>query len=169
MKNVLLYFLILLSINSTAQMSKKELPKGSLSGKVIDKTTNEPLPYVNIIILDLNKKIITGGITNDAGIFKVKGIPVGKNRIEIQFIGYKTISKDITVTNKNLQLGTFALEEDSTTLDEVEVRAEISTVVQKVDRKVIKRSKGKFSESLKQFAIGEAIKQTLAILRKRKK
>lgn len=137
MKNVLLYFLILLSINSTAQMSMKEVPKGSLSGKVIDKTTNEPLPYVNIIIQDLNKKIITGGITNDAGIFKVKNIPVGKNRIEIQFIGYKTISKEITITNKNLQLGTFALEEDSTTLDEVEVRAEISTVVQKVDRKVI--------------------------------
>ena len=118
-------------------MSLEELPKGSISGKIVDKTTNEPLPYVNIIIQDLTNKMITGGITDDNGFFKIEKIPVGKNYIEIQFIGYKSVKKEIEITPKNLSLGVIALEEDSTVLEEVEIRAETSTVVQKVDRKVI--------------------------------
>ena len=116
------------------------LPKpGTISGKVIDKNSKESLPYVNIVVRDLTKKIITGGITDMNGAFKVKDIPKGKSIVEIQFIGYKTFARQITITNKNrkLNLGTIALEEDATTLDEVVVRAETSTVVQKVDRKVI--------------------------------
>ncbi len=121
-------------------MKKEYLPKpGKISGKVIDKLSKEPLPYVNIIIRDTAKKIVTGGITNEKGIFNVSKIPLGKNIVEIQFIGYKTITKEIVVDNKsrNIKMGTIVLEEDATTLDEVEVRAETSTVVQKVDRKVI--------------------------------
>lgn len=137
MRKILLCILIIASISTSAQMSKNEVPKGSISGKVIDRITNEPLPYVNIIIQDTSKKLITGGITDDNGLFKIEKIPFGKNNIEIQFIGYKTISKEITITSKNIQLGTIAMEEDATVLDEVEVRAETSTVVQKVDRKVI--------------------------------
>ncbi|MGB0891479.1 MAG: TonB-dependent receptor domain-containing protein [Flavobacteriaceae bacterium] len=121
-------------------MDKKMLPKpGTISGKVIDKTSKEPLPYVNIVVRDMAKKIITGGITDMNGVFKVKDIPEGKSILEVQFIGYKTYSRQLTVTNKKrrLSLGTIALEEDATTLEEVVVRAETSTVVQKVDRKVI--------------------------------
>ena len=123
-----------------AQMPKSILPKpGEISGKVIDQNTKDPLPYVNIVVKDLANKIITGGITADNGTFTIKNIPEGKNTIEVQFIGYKTFSKPIEVTNKQrkISLGTISLQEDSTTLDEVEVRAETSTVTQKVDRKVI--------------------------------
>ncbi|MGB1042351.1 MAG: TonB-dependent receptor domain-containing protein [Tenacibaculum sp.] len=140
MKKILLVLLTVFSANLFAQMPKSNLPKpGSVSGKVIDQTTKEPLPYVNIIIKDTAKKIITGGITNDDGTFAIKNIPEGNSIIEIQFIGYKTVSKPIAINNKRrkVNLGTIALVEDSTTLDEVEVRAETSTVTQKVDRKVI--------------------------------
>jgi outer membrane receptor protein involved in Fe transport len=128
------------SVNSFAQLAKSELPKpGSITGKVIDKTTNEALPYVNIIIRDFAKKIITGGITNEQGIFKIKDIPKGKSLIEVQFIGFKIYTQEISITSKNksLNLGTIHLVEDSASLDEIVVRAETSTVVQKVDRKVI--------------------------------
>ncbi len=140
MKKIICAFLILLSVSSFSQMAKENLPKpGKISGKVIDKATKEPLPYVNIIIRNTANKIITGGITNEKGVFNVPKIPEGKSFIEIQFIGYKTIKKEIFISDKkrNIKLGTIAIEEDATTLDEVEVRAETSTVVQKVDRKVI--------------------------------
>ncbi|WP_271406873.1 outer membrane beta-barrel family protein [Tenacibaculum soleae] len=140
MKKILLLLLTVFSVNLFAQMPKSILPKpGIVSGKIIDQTTKEPLPYVNIIIKDAANKILTGGITNDNGIFAIKNIPEGKSILEIQFIGYKTVSKSITINNKNrrIDLGTIALSEDSTTLDEVEIRAETSTVTQKVDRKVI--------------------------------
>lgn len=140
MRKLLLLLAFVITASSYAQMSKGNLPKpGKISGKVIDKTSKEPLPYVNIIIRDLANKVLTGGITNERGTFSVPNIPEGKSVVEIQFIGYKTVKKPITITNKrrNIKLGTIAIEEDSTTLDEVEVRAETSTVVQKVDRKVI--------------------------------
>ncbi|RBW63214.1 TonB-dependent receptor [Tenacibaculum sp. E3R01] len=140
MKKILLLLLTILSINTYAQMPKSNLSKpGSVYGKVIDQTTKEPLPYVNIIIKDVAKKIITGGITNENGIFTVKNIPEGNSIVEIQFIGYKTINKPIAIkgSRKKINLGTISLLEDATTLDEVEVRAETSTVTQKVDRKVI--------------------------------
>ncbi len=140
MKKIFIIILTVFSVNLFAQMPKSNLPKpGTVSGKVIDQTTKEPLPYVNIIIKDTTNKILTGGITNDNGTFSVKNIPEGKIVVDVQFIGYKTVSKTITIDNKNkkINLGTVLLVEDSTTLDEIEVRAETSTVVQKIDRKVI--------------------------------
>lgn len=140
MKKILLLILLIISANSFAQLAKNELPKpGIISGKVIDNKTKEALPYVNIVIRDLTKKIITGGITNEEGLFKIKDLPKGKSLVEVQFIGYTTFSKQIEITNDNkeINLGIISLNEDSASLDEVIVRAETSTVVQKVDRKVI--------------------------------
>ena len=140
MRRILLLLVLILSTSAFAKKENDNLPRpGKISGKVIDKLTKEPLPYVNIIIRDAAKKVLTGGITNEEGLFTIPKVPEGKNIVEIQFIGYKTISREVTIgkKNRNVKLGTFSLEEDSTTLDEVEVRAETSTVVQKVDRKVI--------------------------------
>ncbi len=140
MKKLWLMCLLVTSMNSIAQMAKSELAKpGVISGKVIDEASKEALPYVNIVVMDMAKKIITGGITSENGEFKIKDIPRGNSLVEIQFIGYKTYSQQISVTNKNkkIDLGTVGLQEEASTLDEVVVRAETSTVVQKVDRKVI--------------------------------
>jgi outer membrane receptor protein involved in Fe transport len=140
MKKIFLFILLITSVNSFAQMTKNKLPKpGLINGQVIDSNTKEALPYVNIVVRDMTKKIITGGITNEKGMFTVKDIPKGKSLIEVQFIGYKIFSKEIIVSNKNINinLGTLALSEDNATLDEVIIRAETSTIVQKIDRKVI--------------------------------
>lgn len=140
MRKLLLLFIFTLSLSSYAQLDKSKIAKpGSISGKVIDQKSKEPLPYVNIVIKDNAKKIITGGITELDGKFRVKNIPEGVSFVEIQFIGYKTYSRQITISSRKrrVNLGTVSLAEDATTLDEVEIRAETSTVVQKVDRKVI--------------------------------
>lgn len=111
---------------------------GIIQGKVIDKKTNQPISYVNILIKD-ESKVITGGITLDNGTFTIKNLELKSYTIEIQFIGYKTISRDVslTETNKTINLNTIALEEDATQLTEVEVVNERSTIEQKIDRKVI--------------------------------
>ncbi len=140
MKKLLLFCMLSVTLNSFAQLAKNKLSKpGTISGKVIDDASKEPLPYVNIVVRDMAKKVITGGITKDDGTFRIKDIPEGNSLVEVQFIGYKLYSKQISVSNKarKVDLGTIALKEDSAQLDEVVVRAETSTVVQKVDRKVI--------------------------------
>ena len=140
MKKLLLLCMLTVSFNSFAQMAKSKLPKpGVITGKVIDGSTKEPLPYVNIVVMDMNKQTITGGITTEKGEFKIKDIPKGKSLVEVQFMGFEKFSTEISVStkNKNINLGTITLKESSAQLDEVVVRAETSTVVQKVDRKVI--------------------------------
>lgn len=140
MKKLLFLVSLILSANSFAQKTKnKNQAPGIVFGKVIDNTSKEALPYVNIVIKNLADKIITGGITNEEGMFEIKAIPYGNNRIEVQYIGFETFSKDlqISIKNQKIDLGTIFLNETGDQLDEIVVRAETSTVVQKVDRKVI--------------------------------
>lgn len=140
MRQLVVLVLLTLSFNLNAKTNNVDpLKPGSITGKVIDNTTKESLPYVNIVVKDINQKIITGGITDDNGTFTIKKLPKGKSFVEVQFIGYTTFKKEITISNKNksINLGTIALSESSAELDEVVVRAETSSVIQKVDRKVI--------------------------------
>lgn len=127
------------SILSAQPNSNSEIKNGSISGRVIDAKLNKPLPYVNIIIKDVANKIITGGISNDDGTFKIDKIPEGSIVVSIQFVGYKTTDKPVTLGKGNyrVNIGDIRLEEESTGLDEVTVVADVSTIQQKIDRKVI--------------------------------
>ena len=124
-----------------AQTSVKPLileNSGIISGKITDKKTNEPLAYVNIVVKE-NNKVITGDITSDKGTFQIKNLALKDYVVEIQFIGYKTITKAISLTNeeKSANLNTIAIEEDAIQLKGVNIIAERSTIEQKIDRKVI--------------------------------
>ena len=119
--------------------SNSEIKNGSISGRIMDAELHESLPYVTIIIKDAANKIITGSITNDDGTFKIEKIPRGIVKVEIKFIGYKTITKEVNIgkSTYNIDVGDIFLEEDAENLDEVTVVAEITTIQQKIDRKVI--------------------------------
>lgn len=111
---------------------------GSISGKVVDNATKKAFPYANVNIKK-DTKIVTGGITSENGNFTIKEIPFDSYIVEIQFIGYKTYSKKITLNaeDKSINLNTISLEEAASQLEEVQVVSEKSTFEQKIDRKVI--------------------------------
>ena len=137
------FFVMLIMVSSailSAQpKSNSDIKNGSVKGRVLDATLNEPLPYVNVIIKDTAGKVITGSITNDNGQYNINKIPEGTVNVEITFIGYKTTEKTIVIGkgNYNVNMGDILLEEEATGLDEVTIVAETSTIQQKVDRKVI--------------------------------
>ncbi|MCW4470554.1 TonB-dependent receptor [Flavobacterium sp. MFBS3-15] len=111
---------------------------GSISGKVIDSNTKETIPYVTISVKE-GDAVISGGITDDNGTFSVKNLPLKSYTVEILFMGYKAqhLTANLTADTKTLDLGTITMEEEATMLNEVEVVKEISTIEQKIDRKVI--------------------------------
>lgn len=111
---------------------------GSITGKVTDKATTQPAPYVSIVVKE-NGAVITGGITDDNGDFAITNLPLKNYTVEIQFMGYKTyvVSASLTESIKAANLGTIGITEEATTLDEVEIIKEVSTIEQKIDRKVI--------------------------------
>lgn len=111
---------------------------GTITGVVVDKNTQEPMPYATIVVKS-NDNVVTGGITNDQGMFLIDKIPLGEYIFEAQFMGYKTVLKPVSITKSKseIDLNTIAIEEDGIALDTIEITAERSTIEQKIDRKVI--------------------------------
>ncbi len=138
-KAILLCVLLTYSFHNIQATDNNEFKDGIISGKVIDAKLNEPIPYVNIVIKNSKGEIITGGITAEDGSFSINKIPEGNLIVSIQYIGYKTENRNVTIERRNykIDLGTITLEEAAEGLDEVTVIAEVSTIQQKVDRKVI--------------------------------
>ena len=138
-KAILLFVLLLISFQYIQATENNDFKDGIISGKVLDAKINEPLPYVNIVIKNTKGDIITGGITAEDGTFRVNKIPEGDLTVTVQYIGYKSEIKNVTIGRRNyrVDLGTIRLEEEAEGLDEVTVLAEVSTIQQKVDRKVI--------------------------------
>jgi outer membrane receptor for ferrienterochelin and colicins len=110
--------------------------KIKVTGKIVDKTSNQPLEYATITLKNTKiQKALTGGITNNKGEFEADVIP-GIYDITIEFISFKHIEiKGKNITEK-ISLGTIGLEEDASQLTEVVVRAEKSSVEIKLDKKV---------------------------------
>ncbi len=142
MKKVLLLlaFFCYAIIFANSADPETDLKIGSVSGKVVDKTLNQPIAYAAIVIKSRDESgAVTGGITQEDGTFEVKDLPQGELTFEVQFIGYRTHSQPITISRKNrkLDLGTIVLEEEAEELSGVEVVGERTTIEQKIDRKVI--------------------------------
>ncbi len=107
-----------------------------ISGKVVDQN-NLPIPYATVTIKE-NQEIITGSLTDDSGNFSIKNLAAKKFSLEVQFIGYQTITLSADLSNqKNLDFDKIILQEEATQLEGVEIIAERSTVEQKIDRRVI--------------------------------
>ncbi|QED37630.1 TonB-dependent receptor [Antarcticibacterium arcticum] len=114
-------------------------PIGKISGTVIDKELQEPIPYATIIINDMAGNLVSGNTSQDDGSFVVDKIETGEYMFQVQFIGYKTHSQKITISsnNANVDFGVIALEPELSQLDDVNIVAERSTIEQRIDRKVI--------------------------------
>ncbi len=62
--------------------------KGDIDGKIIDGKTLEPLPMVNVQLVELPNY---GATTDTAGNFSIKGIPVGTYSLKPSLVGYESI------------------------------------------------------------------------------
>ncbi|CAL2101399.1 Outer membrane receptor proteins, mostly Fe transport [Tenacibaculum sp. 190130A14a] len=95
---------------------------GVIKGKVIDKKTREVLPFVNITVNEGS----VGVSTNDEGMFELTGVVLGYNKIQVSFVGYKTlVTSDYLVTKDKVPFVLVELEQEVATLEEVEVTAKL--------------------------------------------
>ncbi len=70
-----------------AQPKPNEVVTGSVTGVVMDADLNQPIPYATVVI-NAGEKTVTGGITNDDGVFEINKIPEGIYSLRVQFMGY---------------------------------------------------------------------------------
>ncbi len=133
MKKIILYFLSFVFLNLNAQEPAKTI---TISGKVMDTKTKEPLEFATVSFQNINdKKVITGAITNSKGEFNVNA-SVGTYRIKFEFIGLKSYALDSVLLNSNKVLANIWLEEEAKLLEAVEVAVEKTTIEHKLDKKV---------------------------------
>ena len=91
----------------------------SLTGTVRDKSTQELLPGVNIVLENTDPTI--GAVSGTDGVFRLNATP-GSYNVTASFVGYKSLTKfNLQLTTGNVNTISFELEEEQTTLGEVVV------------------------------------------------
>jgi hypothetical protein len=92
----------------------------SLRGRVVDAVSNEPLPFVNVVVSGTS----TGTVTDFEGNFIITGLKPGFVRVEASFVGYRrAVSSEVEVSVAKTNTIEIRLEEQREQLDEVTVTA----------------------------------------------
>jgi len=84
LRNIYLTCIITLLFGSAAWAQS-----GSIKGKVLDKTTNEPLPFASVVA-ELNGQQMGGAQTDFDGNFTIKPLGPGTYNLKATFVGYTT-------------------------------------------------------------------------------
>ncbi len=133
MKNFFILLLLLTSVVLQAQTTPER--DVTITGKVLDKDTGQPLEYATVSFTDPQGKIVTGGITSQTGEYKID-VPAGVYKVQFEFISFKTEVRNGQKLLKNTNLPTIALSADAASLNEVVIRAETTEVSVRLDKKV---------------------------------
>ena len=116
-------YILLALLCLTATYSFAEEPKGTdanVFGHVLDKTSQQHLPYVTFQI----KGTTIGTATDETGHYYLKNLPLGEHIVEVKMMGYKTIEQKInTRKGETIELN-FDLEESSIYFEDVVISAD---------------------------------------------
>ncbi len=97
----------------------------TIKGVVLDKSIKTPLAGATVVLLGADQLSPLKGASTDAnGAFRISGVPVGKQTLRIQYLGYVTQTKpNITVNSGKEVYLSIEMEEDLVQFKAVEIRA----------------------------------------------
>ncbi|MDD4697280.1 MAG: TonB-dependent receptor [Fermentimonas sp.] len=142
---LLVITLLMCSFSITAQ---SQISRG-ISGSIISEATNEPVPQANIRVLQQSDStFVTGKASDMDGDFS---IPVnnGSYIVQISFIGYNDLFRNVVVTSSTplARLGTLEMTTDNILLSETVVTAKAPEIVVKGDTLEFNADSYKVTES----------------------
>ncbi|MBV6639178.1 MAG: TonB-dependent receptor [Cyclobacteriaceae bacterium] len=82
-----LLFIFLLGLACTSVTRGQTKCDKTVSGKVLDIASNEPLPYVSVRVTETN----TGVVTDQQGNFNISGLCEDEIHLEFTYVGYKKV------------------------------------------------------------------------------
>ena len=92
---------------------------GRLSGKIIDKLTQQPLANVNVSVVGTTK----GNVSDSLGFFRITGLPLSSITVDFSSIGYKKSTLfNLILTSGNETNINIELEPEASSLKEVVVK-----------------------------------------------
>jgi len=96
--------------------------KVQVSGQVKDLESKENLPYCKVVALAANDSIVSGGITDDKGFFRLPLNP-GQYKLVVSFYGYVNDTIQTKPLRADKFVGVIKLKADALNLDEMNVEA----------------------------------------------
>jgi outer membrane receptor protein involved in Fe transport len=132
-----------IAFNGLSQTSSavKDAPKiGVLTGRVQSDEKKENLAYTKIFLLDpVDSSVVTGGLTEEDGSFKIEDIPATPLIAKITSFGFSTLYTDSILFDRKkpeYDLGVLYLKKNEALLNEVEVVHETDAFQVQIDKKV---------------------------------
>ncbi|CAD5257248.1 MULTISPECIES: outer membrane beta-barrel family protein [unclassified Imperialibacter] len=127
-----LFFLLALSTSTLFAQGGKKV---NIKGKVVDSQSGEAMSFASIRVFGPDDQFVGGNVTDDKGNFTVE-VPAGSYYALVEFMGYEAHRTGSFQASSNTDIGTVQLSASSSTLEEVEVRAEKSTMELSLDKKI---------------------------------
>lgn len=109
--------------------------KITVSGKIIDKTLNQPLESATVYFQKVSDStVVDYSISEASGNFKFSFKPIDyRVKLKISYYGYQNYEKEFQSISSDTNLGIIELEEKTTTLNELELKGEAPPIVIKTD------------------------------------
>ena len=141
-KAIALILFLTISAVATANTSSTAIVidgRFKVSGRVIDESTLQPLPYAIVKVSNLD----LWATTDANGTFAIENIPQGPTSIEVRTLGYVTRTVQFNI-NHNTDLKNIRLKEENLSIPGVEVTARkkstIGTTTYSIDRNTLDHS-----------------------------
>jgi outer membrane cobalamin receptor len=134
------YIFLIISFVFIFNVNAQKTFNNSVSGYVIDESTNIPLEFSNIILLSNSDSLYSKGtVSNSKGYFEILSIVPGNYILRISFIGHETfIQEDVQITpNSKIELGEILLPLATFKTDYVIVNENRAPISYEIDKKVI--------------------------------
>lgn len=83
---------------ATPTVAQQPVLNNHLTGKVLDATTAQALPFASVAIFkQINGKdsLLTGAQTDEQGAFIITNVPTGSLLAKVTFVGYQNLNKAI--------------------------------------------------------------------------
>jgi len=99
----------------TAVPLAAQAPTGTITGRVVDSTTQQPLSDVSVVVDGTRR----GAVTGADGTFTIGAVPAGSQTVRVRRIGFNAPPQVIVVPEGGTVSATFALDRRAVTLEEV--------------------------------------------------
>ncbi len=108
---------IILMVVAISGVSFSQSIYGTITGKVVEEGTGIPLVGTNISLVGTT----LGAASDRDGFYTIRSVPPGSYTILVRFMGYKSVSQEVTVTASQEVTANFELKVDVLKLDEIVV------------------------------------------------
>ena len=134
---ILLRRTILIALLFASYTVAAQTKAGTASGKVLNGKDKAPIDYASVAVKKLfgDSSVAGVGSTSATGAFSITGLPAGKYRLFVAYLGLKSVNKDFELTTAapGIDFGSLTMEDSGVDLKAVEIKGDIPPVRVKKD------------------------------------